>query len=129
MICTCSCMHAWGCHLGCGSAGGCVGSPELPVPAHSHHHQQVPQDGHQDNCGDEGEQYDLLCYAKPLTRTWGGGAETRKEKTHQHIRAWGLQSRRLQVSACGLALQQPQNKRQPGISTTILLNGEKKLNV
>lgn len=43
--------------------------PELPVPAHSHHHQQVPQDGHQDNCRDEGEQYDLLCYAEALTRT------------------------------------------------------------
>ena len=81
-------MHAWGCHLGCGSAGGCVGSPELPVPAHSHHHQQVPQDGHQDNCRDEGEQYDLLCYAEALTRTWGGGSRNKKRKdtsAHQSL--------------------------------------------
>lgn len=46
-----------------------VGSPELPVPAHGHHDQQVAQDGHQDDGGDEGEQHDLLRDAEALTRT------------------------------------------------------------
>jgi len=53
-----------------------VGSPELPVPAHGHHHQQVPQDGHQDDGGDEGQQHDLLRDAEALTRT---GEHTKKD--------------------------------------------------
>lgn len=61
------------------AAVGWVGSPELPVPAHSHHHQQVPQDGHQYNGGDEGEQHNLLRYAEALTRT-GEHAEKKKKR-------------------------------------------------
>lgn len=61
------------------TAGRLGGSPELPVPAHGHHHQQVPQDGHQDHGRDEGEQHDLLRDAEGLTRTGEHTQETRKE--------------------------------------------------
>lgn len=62
------------------AAVGWVGSPELPVPAHSHHHQQVPQDGHQYNGGDEGEQHNLLRYAEALTRTGEHAGKKREKK-------------------------------------------------
>lgn len=57
-----------------------VGSPELPVPAHGHHDQQVAQDGHQDDGGDEGEQHDLLRDAEALTRTGSAQGDERERR-------------------------------------------------
>lgn len=96
----CPQLRAWGflggdlplCLLSEGqAAAGWVGSPELPVPAHGHHHQQVPQDGHQYNGGDESEQHDLLCYAEALTRTaeHTEKKEKRKEKKRKAAAALG----------------------------------------
>ena len=44
-------------------------SPELPVPAHSHHHQKVAQDGHQDHRWEKREQHDLLHWPETLLGT------------------------------------------------------------
>lgn len=67
---------------------GWMSSPELPVPAHSYHHQQVPQDGHQYNGGDEGEQHDLLRYTEALTRT-GEHIGKKKKKITEAAAALG----------------------------------------
>jgi hypothetical protein len=62
-------------------------SPELPVPAHSHHHQQVAQDGHQDNHCKEREQHDLLHGPETLVGT--GSYETQSTQMWGSIRHIG----------------------------------------